>query len=85
MNQITTTTTTTTNTAAATAQSNALKILGFGAATATAEKEKPPEELLREEDGKLNLEVAEKMLKWHAEAIGRCAELNSTSEMYAAE
>lgn len=77
MNQITTTTSTTTATATSTAQSNALKILGFGAAGAI-EKD---EELLSEEDGRLSLEVAERMLKWHAEAVGRCVELNSTSEV----
>ncbi|GJJ10552.1 hypothetical protein Clacol_004779 [Clathrus columnatus] len=85
VNQITTTTASTSaTTSATTAQSSALKILGFGATATTAvtaEKEKPTEEILREEDGRPNLEVSEKMLKWHAEAVGRCVELNSTSEI----
>ncbi|UZJ52417.1 hypothetical protein CBS101457_001737 [Exobasidium rhododendri] len=34
-----------------------------------------------ERDGELNLEVAERMLRWHAEAIGRCVDLSSSSEV----
>jgi exocyst complex component 5 len=43
--------------------------------------EKPGEEPIREEDGKLSLEIAEKMLKWHAEAIGRCVELSPSADV----
>jgi len=39
------------------------------------------EEPIREEDGQLNVEIAEKMLRWHAEAIGRCVELSSASDV----
>lgn len=34
-----------------------------------------------EEEGKLKVEVAEKMLKWHAESIGRCVELSVPGEL----
>lgn len=36
---------------------------------------------LSEADGVLNIDVAEKMLKWHAEAIGRCVEMSPPSEV----
>lgn len=39
------------------------------------------EEPLREEDGILSVDVAEKMLKWHAEAIGRCVELSGPNDV----
>lgn len=32
-------------------------------------------------DGDLSLEVAEKMLRWHAESIGRCVDLSSPTEV----
>jgi exocyst complex component 5 len=34
-----------------------------------------------EEDGKLKVEVAQKMLKWHAESIGRCVELSASGDL----
>ncbi|KAH8830390.1 exocyst complex component Sec10-domain-containing protein [Flagelloscypha sp. PMI_526] len=52
-------------------------LMKFGGLGAEKDKEEP----LREEDGFLHLEVAEKMLKWHAEAIGRCVELSSTNDV----
>lgn len=39
------------------------------------------EEPLREEDGLLLVEVAETMLKWHAEAVGRCVELSPPGDV----
>lgn len=44
--------------------------------------EKANDEPLKEEDGNLSVGVAEKMLKWHAEAIGRCVELSPPSDVY---
>ncbi|KAG8901835.1 Exocyst complex component 5 [Tulasnella sp. 408] len=38
-------------------------------------------ESVNEADGVLNLETAEKMLKWHAEAIGRCVEMSPSAEL----
>ena len=46
-----------------------------------AHKEKAEEEPIREEDGQLHIAVAEIMLKWHAEAVGRCVELSSASDV----
>lgn len=39
------------------------------------------EDELEDTDGDLSLEVAEKMLRWHAESIGRCVDLSSPSEV----
>jgi hypothetical protein len=37
---------------------------------------------VKEEDGAPSVEVAETMLKWHAEAIGRCVEMGPASEVW---
>ena len=42
----------------------------------------PVEEILSDKDGILSLDVAEKLLKWHAEAIGRCVELSPSSDLW---
>jgi hypothetical protein len=45
-------------------------------------QDKDQEEIiLTEVDGELSLDAAQRMLKWHAEAIGRCVELSSVSEV----
>ncbi|KAF8574198.1 exocyst complex protein [Ramaria rubella] len=76
------TTGTTTTTATAQAAAAFMKFSGFGsAAEREKEKEKPGEEQVREEDGRLSIDISEKMLKWHAEAVGRCVELSSTSDV----
>ncbi|CED82914.1 Exocyst subunit-Sec10p [Phaffia rhodozyma] len=36
---------------------------------------------IKVEDGALKMDVAETMLKWHAEAVGRCVELSSSGEV----
>ena len=36
---------------------------------------------IREEDGVLSVLVAERMLKWHAEAIGRAVELSHSNDV----
>jgi hypothetical protein len=74
----------TTGTTTTTAQAAAafMKFSGFGsAAEREKEKEKLGEEPVREEEGMLSIDVSEKMLKWHAEAVGRCVELSSTSDV----
>lgn len=38
-------------------------------------------EEIEDADGELSLDVAEKMLRWHAESIGRCVDLTSPSEV----
>lgn len=49
-----------------------------GAASATAGGQS---ESVNEADGVLSLETAERMLKWHAEAIGRCVEMSPAAEL----
>ena len=74
----TTTSTTTTSQAAAAF----MKFSGFGnSVEKEKEKEKPAEDLPREEDGRLSIDTAERMLKWHAEAVGRCVELSTTHDV----
>lgn len=77
--------------AVATAQSTAASGTGASAQAAAAlikfsgiaEKnaEKPGEDPVKEEDGVLSLDTAERMLKWHAEAIGRCVVLSSSNDV----
>ena len=74
------TTSPTTGTPGASAQAAAV-LMKFSGITAER-NEKAGEEPLREEDGLLSLDTAEHMLKWHAEAIGRCVELSSSGDMY---
>lgn len=40
-----------------------------------------PEQMFEEGDGALDLAVAEKMLKWHAEAVGRMVELSALGDV----
>ncbi|KAF8318148.1 exocyst complex component Sec10 [Clavulina sp. PMI_390] len=46
---------------------------------AIAEKDKV--DLPTEEEGRLSIDVAERLLTWHAEAVGRCVELSAPSDM----
>ncbi len=39
------------------------------------------EDEIEDSDGDLSLDVAEKMLRWHAESIGRCVDLSSPTEV----
>lgn len=39
------------------------------------------ENAIEEGDGDLNLDVAEKLLMWHAEAVGRMIELTPSTEV----
>ena len=36
---------------------------------------------VEDREGELSLDMAERMLKWHAEAIGRCVDLSSSTEV----
>lgn len=36
---------------------------------------------IEERDGEIGLEAAERMLRWHAEAIGRCVDLSAASDV----
>ena len=58
----------------------AAALMRFGVATDRGQ-DKSMEDPLREEDGLLSVDIAETMLKWHAEAIGRCVELSPPNDM----
>jgi hypothetical protein len=60
----------------------AAALMRFGGYTSEKVPEKPGEEPIKEEDGQLSISVAEKVLKWHAEAIGRCVELSPSGDVY---
>ena len=64
-------------TATAQAAQKFMKYSGIGTGASTKEGEYQP----TEEDGKLRIEMAEKMLKWHAESIGRCVELSPPGDL----
>ncbi|KAG2757458.1 exocyst complex component Sec10 [Suillus brevipes Sb2] len=62
------------------AQAAAL-IMRYGGISSERMQDKSLEDTVREEDGLLSIDVAEKMLKWHAEAVGRCVELTSQNDV----
>ncbi len=72
--------TTSTSGVSTTSAQAANAILRFGG-MADRGQDKAGEEPVREEDGVLDIDLAEKMLKWHAEAIGRCVELSSANDV----
>ncbi|KAG7096738.1 hypothetical protein E1B28_004151 [Marasmius oreades] len=59
----------------------ATALLRFGGFNSEKSAEQSGEEPIREEDGRLDVEFAEKMLRWHAEAIGRCVELSAAHDI----
>lgn len=59
----------------------AAAIMRLGGMMTDRSHDRTAEEPLREEDGALSVEIASKMLKWHAEAVGRCVELSSQNDM----
>ncbi|KAI0065945.1 exocyst complex protein [Artomyces pyxidatus] len=75
MNQMNSTGTSGTSSMAAAA------FMRLGGITGDRSQDKAAEEPLRDEDGALSVDVAEKMLKWHAEAIGRCVELSPPNDV----
>jgi len=52
----------------------------FGLMNAPVQERQDPD-AVREADGHLSTGVAERMLKWHAEAIGRCVELSPANDV----
>lgn len=70
----------TTGTSTTSAQA-AAAIMRFGGMMTDRAHEKAVEEPTREEDGILSVDTAEKMLKWHAEAVGRCVELSAQNDV----
>ncbi|KAI0368044.1 exocyst complex protein [Pilatotrama ljubarskyi] len=74
-----TTSTSGSSTTSAQAAAALMRFGGLGSSTDRAPYK--AEDPIREEDGLLSVEVAERMLKWHAEAIGRCVELSPSSDV----
>lgn len=82
VNQISAATNTTTaNGVSTTSAQAAAALMRFGVINSDRVTEKMNEEPIREEDGILSVDIAEKMLKWHAEAIGRCVELSPPNDV----
>lgn len=61
----------------------AAAIMRFGSMMTDRAHERISEEPIREEDGLLDIDTAEKMLRWHAEAVGRCVELSAQNDVLA--
>jgi hypothetical protein len=59
----------------------AAALMRFGGINAERMQDRVSDEPVREEDDVLDVAVGEKMLKWHAETIGRCVELSPTSDV----
>ncbi|EIW82063.1 exocyst complex component Sec10 [Coniophora puteana RWD-64-598 SS2] len=59
----------------------AAAIMRFGGISADRLQDKTTEEPLQEEDGYLQIDIAETMLKWHAEALRRCVELSMPNDV----
>lgn len=72
---------TTTSGGSSTSAQAAALIMRYGGISSDRMQEKSLEDTVREEDGLLSIDVAEKMLKWHAEAVGRCVELTSQNDV----
>ncbi len=79
VNQIATTTTAAG--AGSTSAQAAAALVRFGVINSDRIADKSNEEPIREEYGALSVSVAERMLKWHAEAIGRCVELSPPNDV----
>jgi len=80
VNQISAATTTSVAGGGTTSAQAAAALMRFGVINSDR-TERFSEEPIREEDGLLSIDVAEKMLKWHAEAIGRCVELSPPNDV----
>ncbi|KAF5363542.1 hypothetical protein D9756_000361 [Leucocoprinus leucothites] len=59
----------------------AAALMRFGGMTADRKSDQLTEDPVREEDGFLSVDTAEKILKWHAEAMGRCVELSPSGDV----
>ncbi|KAJ7639024.1 exocyst complex protein [Roridomyces roridus] len=73
--------TTATGGGSSTSAQAAAALMRFGGYNAPQKQDKAGEEPVRDEDGLLSVETAETMLKWHAEATGRCVELSPSSDV----
>ncbi|KAF7332112.1 Exocyst complex component protein [Mycena kentingensis (nom. inval.)] len=76
-NQLTAAAATTSGGAQTTSAQAAAALMRLGGINSNKQDDEP----LPEEDGLLSVDVAETMLKWHAEAIGRCVELSPSADV----
>ncbi|KAK2466091.1 hypothetical protein APHAL10511_001733 [Amanita phalloides] len=81
VNQLSAAAANSTPTGTSTSAQAAAALMRFGGINAERINDRSNEEPLREEDGLLDISAAEKMLKWHAEAIGRCVELSPVGDV----
>ncbi|KAJ7682585.1 exocyst complex protein [Mycena polygramma] len=81
VNQLTSAAATGSTGGSSTSAQAAAALMRFGGINSAAKQEKAGEEPVREEDGLLTVETAETMLKWHAEAVGRCVELSPSTDV----
>ncbi|KZO98067.1 exocyst complex protein [Calocera viscosa TUFC12733] len=95
MNQISTSTSSVTSNVANAVQGNTttaqaaaafMKVTGLGTSGGSQMDQKRQsdaviEDPVREVDGRLTIGAAETMLKWHAEAVGRCVELSASGDV----
>ncbi|PPQ65579.1 hypothetical protein CVT26_000528 [Gymnopilus dilepis] len=81
VNQISAATVATANGGNTTSAQAAAALMRFGVISSDRNTDKLSEEPIREEDGMPCVDVVERMLKWHAEAIGRCVELSPTNDV----
>lgn len=82
VNQLSAAAATTSTGGSSTSAQAAAALMRFGGINAPQKQDKAGEDPIRDEDGLLNVETAETMLKWHAEATGRCVELSPSSDVY---
>jgi len=64
-----------------TSQAATAALTRFGLLNADRNVDKPAEEPVKEDDGILSVDIAERVMKWHAEAIGRCVELSPANDV----
>lgn len=74
---------TSTITSSTTSAQAAAAIMRFGSMMTDRALDRTSDEPTREEDGLLDIDTAEKVLRWHAEAVGRCAELSAQNDVSA--
>lgn len=82
VNQLSAAAATTSTTGTSTTSAQAAAVLMRIGGLSDRMQDKSTEDPLREEDGLLSLDTAETILKWHAEAVGRCVELTPSNDVY---
>lgn len=81
VNQISATATNAANGPTTTSGQAAAALMRFGVINPDRNVDRSSDEPIREEDGLLSVDIAEKMLRYHAEAIGRCVELSPPNDV----